>query len=94
MNPQERQQTWEQQHLNDLQGIPSPRYYAAPVDELQRYATLQEQQLWTDQHEQTMQIYEMESWDRIQHYERNNEDLTQLEHLEQEEDVAFRVQQL
>jgi hypothetical protein len=41
-----------------------------------------------------MQIYEMESWDRIQQYERNNEDLTQLEHLEQEEDVAFRVQQL
>ncbi len=69
MNPQERQQTWEQQHLNDLQGIPPPQYYAAPLEELQRYAILQEQ---------TMQIYEMESWDRMQQYERNNEDLTRL----------------
>ena len=91
MNPQERQETWEQQHLNELQGIPPPRYYAAPLDDLQRLATQQAEQLSRDRHSQTMRVYDMEREDRIQQYQRNEEDLTQME---QWEDVAFRLQQL
>lgn len=56
--PQERQEGWEQEDLNELQVIPS----------LRPFETLQEQQLMDDQHEQTMQIYEMERWDKIQQH--------------------------
>jgi hypothetical protein len=80
-----------------LQGIPPPRYYGAPLDDLQRYAIHQEQQLMNDEHQQTMRVYDMQHWDRLTQYERNDEDLIQQEQLaqwEQWEDVAFRLQQL
>ncbi len=86
MNPQERQEAWEQQHLNELQGIFSRPYYGVPLDNLQRFAIQQEEQLWLDEHEQTMRIYDMESWDRIQQYQRNTEELIQKE---QWEEIAF-----
>ncbi len=66
MNSQERKEIWEQQHLNELQGISAPRTFGAPLDELERFATFQEEQLMYDQIEQPMQIYEMESWHRVQ----------------------------
>ncbi|CAF4766795.1 unnamed protein product, partial [Rotaria sp. Silwood2] len=38
MTPQDRQEVWEQEHLNELQGNPAPRAHGLPLDSTERYA--------------------------------------------------------
>ncbi|CAF3550135.1 unnamed protein product, partial [Rotaria sp. Silwood2] len=37
MTPQDRQEVWEQEHLNELQGNPAPRAHGLPLDDTERY---------------------------------------------------------
>jgi hypothetical protein len=91
MTPQERQEIWEQEQLNELQGNPAPRAHGIPPDNLERYAKFLQHQLWRDQNEQTMQVYDMQNNDYTQECIRNEELLMRKEEWE---DIAFRLQQL
>ncbi len=91
MTPQERQEIWEQQQLNELHGNPAPQPYGLPLDDLQQYILFLSNQLWHDQRDQTMRIYEMHNNDYIEEYKRNDELLTQKEEWE---DIAYRLQQI
>ncbi len=84
MTPQERQEIWEQEYLNELQ-------HGIPMDEFERYATDKDEQLWKDELEQTMNIDQMQQWDELQRHNRNQEQLIQKE---QWEEIAFLHQQL
>ncbi len=64
--------------MNEFQGIPALRSIGAPLDDLELFATFQEEQLMYDEIEQTMQIYDMECCDRLQEYEKNNQERIQL----------------
>ncbi|CAF1520140.1 unnamed protein product [Rotaria sordida] len=91
MTPQDRQEVWEQEHLNELQGNPAPRAHRLPLDDTERYAKFLQNQLWWDQHDQTMQVYDMQNNDYAPQCRRNQELLRQKEEWE---DLAFRHQQL
>ena len=72
MTPQERQDIWEQDHLEELQGNPRRRPYGLPRDNIERYAEfLHDQQYW-DVHHQTMQIYNMQNNDYAEQCRRND----------------------
>ena len=90
MTPQERQEIWEQQHLNELQGNPAPRRRGLPLDNTERYAKFLQDQLWSDQNDQAMRVYDMQNDDYKQECIRNQELLIQKEEWE---DIAFRLQQ-
>jgi hypothetical protein len=47
--------------------------------------------MWEDELKQTMEIYELECWDRTQQYRRNEQELIDKE---QWEHIAFLCQQL
>jgi hypothetical protein len=91
MTPQERQEIWEQEHLNELQGNPAPRPYGMPMDNLERYATYHEEQLRKDELEQTKNIDEMQKWDRLEQQYQNEQQLIQKQ---QWEEIEFLHQQL
>ena len=91
MTLQERQEIWEQEHLNQLQGKPVPRVYGLPLDNSEQYADFLQQQLRADQHDQALRIYEMQNNDYGEECRKNEELLMQKE---QWEDLAFRHQQL
>ena len=91
MNPQERKEIWEQQQLNELEGNPTPQAHELPSDNSQQYASFVQEQLRSDQHEQTKQIDDMQDNDDAEEHTRNEELLMQKE---QWEDIAFRHQQL
>ncbi len=74
-----------------LSRISVPRPFEVPLHDLERYARLQEQQLWYNQHEHTMRIYGMKTCNRMQQCETNNEELIQKE---QWEEIEFLLQQL
>jgi len=84
MTPQERQEIWEQEYLNELQ-------HGMPMHNFERYTTDKDEQLWTDELEQTMNIDQMQKWDELQQHNRNEEQLIQKE---QWEAIAFLHQQL
>jgi hypothetical protein len=44
MTPQERREAWEQQHLNEFQGLHVPRSFGTPFDPLEQYGQVQEEQ--------------------------------------------------
>ena len=90
MNPQARQEAWDQEHLQEMQGLSVPRYFAAQPNSLERYAMALELQLQRDQHEQVMSIYEMQNGDYFQRCQRNHE---QLMDKREWEDIAFRLKQ-
>ncbi len=77
--------------MNELQGILVRKPLETPVDNIVRYAQFQEEQLWLDQHEQTMRVYDMQNEDAAQEYHKNQELLLQKEEWE---DLAFRLQQI
>ena len=89
--PQQRQEILEQEYLNELQGYPTQQPHIMPISDLERYAKFQEEQLSNDEFEQTINIDQMEKWDKhVQHY-CNEEQLIQKE---QWEEIAFLHQQL
>ena len=90
MNPQARQEAWDQEHLEEMQGLSEPQYFAAPPNSLESYALAQDSQFERDRNEQDMRIYEMLSEDYSQQCQRNNE---QLMDKEEWEDIAFRLEQ-
>ena len=90
MNPQERQEIWEQEQLNELEGNPAPQAHGLPLDNVQKYANFLQKQLRLDQHQQTMLVYDMQNNDYAEGCRRNDELLMQKE---QWEDIAFRQQQ-
>jgi hypothetical protein len=90
MTPQERQAIWEQEQLNELEGNPASRPYGIPIYDFERYATFKAEQLHNDELEQTMNIDEMEKWDRLEQHYRNEEQLIQKK---QWEEIAFLYQQ-
>ena len=91
LSPKQRQAIWEQEHLNELQGYPSQQLQSMPITDLEQYTIFKEEQLTTDEFEQTMNINEMEKWEEaVQHY-RNAEQLIQNEQWEQ---IVFLYQQL
>ncbi len=79
MTPEERQQIWEQEQLNELQGNPVPRAHGLPLDDLERYAEFLQGQQWQDTHDQAMQVYDMQNNDYTQECIRNEELLMQKE---------------
>ncbi len=93
MTPHARQEAWEQQHLNELQGVPLPRLYGGDFHPLVKYAEQQEEQLWYDQLAQAIQIDNMVTWDpikpgeekNIQEHKRNIQLLIQKEQWEHNE---------
>jgi hypothetical protein len=91
MTPQERQEIWEQEHLNELQGNPARRAYELPLDNIERYAKFLQDQRWWDEHEQAMRVYDMQNNAYTEECRRNDELLMQKQEWE---DVAFRLQQL
>ena len=91
MTLQERQEVWEQEHLNELQGNPAPRAHGLPLDDTERYAIFIQDQLFWDQHDQAMRVYEMQNDDYAEQCRRNQQLLSQKEEWE---DAAFRHQQL
>ena len=91
MTPQERQVISEQNHLNELQEGPPPRLTAMPMQDLEQYMMNQQDQIWTDEFEQTINIDELETSDRLMHHYRNEEQLIQKE---QWEEIPFLYQQL
>jgi hypothetical protein len=84
MTPQERQEIWDQEYLNELQ-------HGIPMNDLERYATYQDEQLYKDELEQTMNIDQMQQWDKLKQHYRNEEQLIQKEQLEE---IVFLYQQL
>ena len=90
MTPQERQEIWEQEHLNELQGNPAPRAHGLPLDDIERYAKFLQDKLRWDEHDQAMRVYDMQNDDYMQECIRNQELLMQKEKWE---DIAFRLQQ-
>ena len=90
MNPQARQEAWDQEHLQEIQGLAEPQYFAVQPNSLESYALAQESQLQRDRHEQDMRIYEMQIEDYAQQCQRNYE---QLMDKEEWEDIAFRLEQ-
>jgi len=91
MTPQERQEIWEQEHLNELQGNPAPRQHGLPLDDLERYANFLVHQQRQDEHDQAMLVYDMQNSDYQPECIRNDKLLMQKEEWE---DIAFRLQQL
>jgi hypothetical protein len=91
MTPEEKQEIWDQEPLNELQGNPAPRAHGLPLDNLERYAKFLHEQQWWDEHHQAMQVYEMQNNDYMEECRRNDELLMQKEEWE---DIAFRLQQL
>ncbi len=90
--PEEQQDIWDQEYLNELQGNPAPRPYGMPMDDLERYATDHAEQLRRDEFEQTKNIDEMHTWDRLEQYHRN-----QQQHYRNEQQLIqkqFLCQQL
>lgn len=59
MNPEERRQHVEQEHLREMQGFTPPEYFSAPVGGLERYARECAEQMERDEHEQTLSINDM-----------------------------------
>ena len=90
MTPQERQERWEQEHLNELQGNPAPPEHGLPLDNTERYANFLQDQLYWETHDQTMRVYDMQKDDYRQECRRNEELLIQKEEWE---DITFRLQQ-
>jgi hypothetical protein len=84
MTPQERQEILEQEYLNELQ-------HGMPMDDLERYATYQDEQLCKDELEQTMNIDRIQQWDKLEQHYRNEEQLIQKK---QWEEIVFLYQQL
>ena len=91
MNPQERQQVWEQDHLAEFQNIPLPRPLGAPVDPLVQYVQQQDEQLWYDELDQALRVYDMQN-EQYSHECYKNAVL--LQDKEEWEQLAFQVQQL
>ncbi|CAF3990712.1 unnamed protein product [Rotaria sp. Silwood1] len=91
MTPQDRREVWEQEHLNQLQGNPTSRAHRLPLDDTERYAKFLHDQLWQDQHDQTMRVYDMENNDYAKQCRRNQELLRQKEEWD---DLASRHQQI
>lgn len=90
MNPQARQETWDQEHLQEMQGRSEPQHLATETNSLESYALARESQLQHDENEQDMRIYEMLKEEYSQQDQRNNE---QLMDKEEWEDIAFRLAQ-
>ena len=90
MNPQARQKAWDQEHLQEMQGLSEPQYFAVQPNSLETYALARESKLQRDQHEQDMRIYEMQNEDYTKQCQRNYEHLMDKEEWE---DVAFRLEQ-
>ncbi|CAF3966634.1 unnamed protein product [Rotaria magnacalcarata] len=90
MTPQERQEVWEQEHLNELQGNPARRAPGLPPDDTERHAIFIQDQLYWDQHDQAMRVYDMQNADYAEQCRRNEELLRQKEEWD---DAAFRHQQ-
>ena len=91
MTPEERQKIWEQEHLHKLQANPAPRRHGSQLDDLDRYAQSVEKQLWCDELDQVMSVYDMKNSDYAQQCRRNGELLMQKEEWE---DITFRLHQL
>ena len=91
MSTQERKAISEQQHLNQLEGNPNPGLHGRPLDDLERYAIYQEQQLTDADLEQMNNIDAMEQSNRLEQHYRNEE---QLIHKEQWEEIEYIYQQL
>ena len=64
MTPQERQEIWEQQQLNEQHANSLSRANELSLDNLQQYATYVEDQLRSDEYDQTMQINDMQDNDQ------------------------------
>ena len=90
MNLQVRQERWDQEHLEEMQGLSEPRHLVAQPNSLESYALARESQLQHDENEQDMRIYEMLKEDYSQEDQRDNE---QLMDKEEWEDIAFRLAQ-
>jgi hypothetical protein len=91
MSPEEQQEIWDQEQLNELQGNLTPRGYGLPLDNLEQYAQFLQDQLQQDIRDQTRQIYDMQNNEYTEQCRRNGELLMQKEEWE---DMAFRLQQL
>ena len=91
MTLQERQAVWEQEHLNEMQGNPAPRAHGLPLDDAERYAIFIQDQLFWDQHDQTMRVYDMQNDDYAEQCRRNQALLSQQGEWD---DAEFRHQQL
>ena len=76
--------------MNELQENPTTRAHGLPLDNIKRYANILQVQLWCNQHDQAMGVYEMQNDDHTQECIRNQELLLQKEEWE---DIAFRLQQ-
>ncbi len=76
MTAQERQEILEREYLNE-------RQHGMPMDDLERYATYQDEQLCKDELEQTMNIDQMQQWDKHEQHYRNEEQLIQKEQREE-----------
>jgi hypothetical protein len=66
MTPEARKEIWEQAHINELEGIPLPRFNTGDLHPLVKYAEQQEKQLRYDKLEQALRINDMLYWDRIE----------------------------
>ena len=91
MTPQARQEIWEQQLMNELDGNPVPQAAGLPLDNVQQYANFLQEQLRQDEHEQTMRVYDMQNEDYAEECRKNRELFMQKE---QWEGIAFRHQHL
>lgn len=90
MNPQERQELSEQEHLRQMQGLREPIFFTGQFGDLERYALSLDHQLQQDQREQIMLIYDMQYQEYMQQCQGNEELLADKEEWE---DIAFRLQQ-
>jgi hypothetical protein len=79
MIPEEKQEIWEQEHLNELQGNPAPRSRGLPSDNLEGHAIFLRDQLYWDEYDQTIRIHDMENSDYTEEFRKNEELLKQKE---------------
>ena len=72
MTPAERKVFCEQEHLIEFQGIPLYQTYGHPMDDNQRSAIRQQQELEHDQNQQITRIYELQAADyRVECHNQN-----------------------